>query len=158
MNAGKYIKNIFVGIYRLCQGMYITMLNFCRPKITEQYPENRGKKIYGERFRGLLTMPHDSENHHKCIACGICMNNCPNGTIKVITRIEKDETTGRDRKVLDRYIYNLGSCIFCGLCTRSCPQQAIEWSNNFEHSVFDPGKLIKQLNREGSSLAPKKTE
>ena len=35
--------------------MYVTMLNFCRPKVTQQYPENRGRREYGERFRALLT-------------------------------------------------------------------------------------------------------
>lgn len=158
MNAFKYTKNIAVGIYRLGQGMYITMLNFVRPKVTEQYPENRGKKVYPERFRGLLTMTHDADNHHKCTACGICMANCPNGTIRVISRMERDEATGKEKKVLDRYMYDLGSCTFCALCTSNCPFGAIEWSNAFEHALFTPGKLDKQLNRAGSRLAVKKTE
>ena len=42
MKVVNYIKNIFVGIWHLGQGMYVTMLNFCRPKVTQQYPENRG--------------------------------------------------------------------------------------------------------------------
>ena len=62
MKVVNYIKNIFVGIWHLGQGMYVTMLNFCRPKVTQQYPENRGRREYGERFRALLTMPHDAEN------------------------------------------------------------------------------------------------
>ena len=79
MKLINYFKNIFLGLWHLMQGMYITLLNMCRPKVTEQYPENRGTYEYGERFRALLTMPHDEENHHKCIACGMCMNSCPNG-------------------------------------------------------------------------------
>ena len=75
MKVVNYIKNIFVGIWHLGQGMYVTMLNFCRPKVTQQYPENRGRREYGERFRALLTMPHDAENHHKCIACGMYSTN-----------------------------------------------------------------------------------
>ena len=115
MKVVNYIKNIFVGIWHLGQGMYVTMLNFCRPKVTQQYPENRGRREYGERFRALLTMPHDAENHHKCIACGMCMNNCPNGTIQVVARTETDPATGKPKRVLDKHLYNLGSCIFCGL-------------------------------------------
>ena len=61
MKVVNYIKNIFVGIWHLGQGMYVTMLNFCRPKVTQQYPENRGRREYGERFRALLTMPHDAK-------------------------------------------------------------------------------------------------
>ena len=135
--------------------MYVTMLNFLRPKVTEQYPENRGEHVYFERFRALLTMPHNGDNHHKCTACGICMNNCPNGTITILSRMEADPVTGREKKVLDKHLYDLGSCIFCDLCVQSCPFGAIEFTNRFEHSVFTKARLVKQLNRPGSSLAPK---
>ena len=156
----EYIRDIVVGIWHLMQGMYITMLNFLRPKHTEQYPENRGKHIYFERFRAQLAMPHDADNHHKCTACGICMNNCPNGTITVITKTEEDPATGRSKKALDRYVWDLGSCTFCDLCTTTCPFGAIEFTNSFEHSVFTRQRLVQQLNQPGSSLAPKapKTE
>lgn len=150
-----YIKSICVGIWRLMQGMYISMLNFVRPKVTEQYPENRGKHVYFERFRALLTMPHDADNHHKCTACGICMNSCPNGTITVLSKMEESPETGKPKKVLDRHLYDLGSCTFCNLCVQSCPFGAIEFTNQFEHSVFTKERLVLQLNRPGSSLKPK---
>lgn len=137
------------------QGMYITLLNLIRKKVTEQYPENRGKTFPHERMRGQLVMPHNEANQHKCTACGICEMNCPNGTIQVISKKETDAETGKEKKVIDRYLYDIGSCIFCSLCTISCAQDAIEWSNNFEHAVFTQPKLLKQLNKEGSSLAPK---
>jgi NADH-quinone oxidoreductase subunit I len=137
--------------------MYITLLNFVRPKVTEQYPENRGKHQYFERFRALLTMPHDEANHHRCTACGICAMNCPNGTINVTSRMEDDPATGKPRKVLDRHLYDLGRCTFCALCVQSCPQNAIEFTNAFEHSVFTRDLLVKQLNKPGSSLAEKNT-
>ncbi len=47
MKVSNYIKNICVGVWHLGQGMYVTMLNFCRPKVTRQYPENRGEREYG---------------------------------------------------------------------------------------------------------------
>lgn len=146
MKALNYIKNIFEGIYRLFQGMYITMLNMLRKKVTEQYPENRGKHQYPERFHGVLTLYHNEKNEHKCTACGICQINCPNGSIEIISKKEMDEGTGKEKKVLDQYVYDLGACIFCLRCTQTCPQDAIGWSNNFEHSVFTRSKLIKQLN------------
>ncbi len=155
MKLINYIKNIFVGIYRLMQGMYITMLNFIRPKVTEQYPENRGKVFPHDRMRGELVMPHNENNQHKCTACGICMMNCPNGTIQVISKKEVDEETGKEKKVLDRYMYDLGCCTFCALCTMTCPQDAIEWSQNFEHAMFTRSKLNQQLNQPGSSLIKK---
>lgn len=151
----QYFKDLFSGIWNLLQGMRITMINFIRKPITEQYPENRGKKEYAERFRGELKMPHNSNNEHKCIACGLCQMNCPNGTIKVITKQITTED-GKTKKVLDKYLYDLGTCTFCGLCTTNCKPQAIVWSNNFEHSVFRRETLVKQLNNEGSKVEEKK--
>ena len=150
-----HIKNVIVGFWRLLQGMYISMLNFLRPKVTERYPENRGKKIYFERFRGMLVMPHNAKNEHKCTACGICQMNCPNGTIKVVSKQEMNEDTGKPSRVLDVYYYDLGTCIYCALCTQTCPQKAIEWNNNFEHAVFERAALVKKLNKDGSRLEPK---
>ncbi len=151
----QYIKDLFSGIWNLLLGMRISMINFIRKPITEEYPENRGKKVYAERFRGELAMPHNANNEHKCTACGLCQMNCPNGTIKII---KKDITTedGKTKKVLGQYLYDIGSCTFCGLCTMNCPQKAIVWSNNFEHSTFTRDALIKQLNHEGSKLEEKK--
>lgn len=153
IKAFNYVKNIVVGIWRLLQGMYVTMLNFVRPKVTRQYPENRGERVYPEAFRAMLTMPHDENNYHKCTSCKICENNCPNGTIKVIQQV--DAETGKPVRVLDKYLYDLGSCIFCSLCVQTCPQNAIEWSNDFEQSVFNKHVLERQLNREGSMLKPR---
>jgi len=151
----KYIKNLFLGIRGLLQGMYIVMLNFIRPKVTEQYPENRGKVFPHERMRGLLVMPHNENNQHKCTACGICEMNCPNGTITVTSKKEIDEETGKEKKALDKYTYDLGCCIYCALCTITCPSDAIEWSTDFEHALFTKDKLVLQLNKEGSSMMKK---
>lgn len=158
MKVINYIKDIFLGIYHLMQGMYVSMLNMFRPKVTEQYPENRAAKVRFQRFRAMLVMPHTENNLHRCTACGICAHNCPNGTIRVVSRTVTDEATGKDKKVLDKYLYDIGSCIFCGLCTATCPHNALEWSNEFEHSVFTHSKLVKKLNREGSDLMPKNKE
>ena len=152
----KYIKNLLLGIWHLLQGMYIAMLNFIRPKVTEQYPENRGKVFPHERMRGQLIMPHNDENQHLCTACGICEMNCPNATIQVISKKVLDEETGKEKRVLEKYTYDLGCCIYCSLCTTTCPQDAITWSTNFEHALFTKAKLVQQLNKEGSSLAKKK--
>ena len=32
-----------------------------------------------------LTLIYDEQGRHKCIGCGICQMNCPNGTIKLET-------------------------------------------------------------------------
>ena len=154
-----YITGIFKGIYSLLSGMMVTMREFFTKKVTEQYPENRATLEIAERFRGELVMPHDENNEHACTACGICQMNCPNGTIEVISKMqEPTEEGGKPKKVLDRYIYDLGKCTFCNLCVLTCPSDAIKFENTFENSLFTRDKLIEQLNREGSKMREKKKQ
>ena len=137
--------------------MGVTGKEFVTPKITEQYPENRKTLQIADRFRAELTLKYDAEGRHKCIACGICQMNCPNGTIKLETKMV-ELPDGKKKRKLDKYLYDLGSCTFCMLCVTSCPQDALEFSNDFEQAVFERDKLVKQLNYrpepEGEPAAP----
>ena len=73
MSAFKeYIGSFFKGLLSLLKGMRITLRVFFRKKTTEQYPENRATLKMFDRFRGELIMPHNENNEHKCVACGIC--------------------------------------------------------------------------------------
>ena len=45
----------------------------------------------------MLVMPHDENNQHHCIACGLCQMACPNDTIKVISEMVEGED-GKKRK------------------------------------------------------------
>lgn len=143
-----YIGNIFTAIRSLTTGMSVTLREFFTRKVTECYPENRKELKIPQRHRAILRMPHDEEGNNKCIACGLCQTNCPNGTISITTRIVTDEESGKNRKVLAEYHYDLGSCMFCQLCVNVCPKGAIEFSNEFENAVFDREKLIIKLNKQ----------
>lgn len=139
--------------------MGVTGREFVTPKITEQYPENRKTLQIADRFRAELTLKYDAEGRHKCIACGICQMNCPNGTIRLETKMV-ELPDGKKKRKLDKYLYDLGSCTFCMLCVTTCPQDALEFSNDFEQAVFERDKLVKQLNYrpepEGEPTAPVK--
>ncbi len=154
----KYLKDLFGGIKTLLTGMMVTGYYFVHPKeiVTQQYPENRKTLVMLDRFKGELVMPHDENNQHKCTACSICEINCPNGTIEITSKQTETED-GKKKKELDTYIYKLGMCTFCGLCVKVCPQDAIVFSNEFEHAVFNKEKLNKTLNHPGSSLKSKQT-
>lgn len=141
----EYFSSVGKGIKSLVQGMEVTGREFVTPKITEQYPENRATLEISDRFRAELTLKYDAEGRHKCIACGICQMNCPNGTISLTTKMV-DLPDGKKKRKLDKYMYDLGSCTFCMLCVTTCPQDALEFSNDFEQAVFTRDKLIKQLN------------
>ena len=156
-SVSQYFKGLFGGIASLLTGMSVTLKELFTKKITQQYPENRDTLVISDRFKAELYMPHDENNEHACTACGICQMNCPNGTIKVLSKtIETEE--GKKKKVLEAHMYDLGMCTFCNLCVITCPQDAIKFSNNFENALFTRSKLRLKLNHEGSKLREKKKE
>ncbi len=140
-----YFSSLGYGIASLLKGMQVTGKEFITPKITEKYPEDREKVHVPDRFRAVLQLKYDADGNHKCIACGICQRNCPNGTISVVTKMVPT-FDGKQKRKLDKYIYDLGSCTFCQLCVTTCPQNALEFTNDFEQAVFTREKLVKKLN------------
>jgi NADH-quinone oxidoreductase subunit I len=148
-----YLKEIVSGIWSLLKGLRVTGKYFFSPGeiVTEKYPNNRKTLVMKDRFKGEVIMPHNEKNEHKCTGCGICEINCPNGTIEVISKtIATDD--GKKKRAIDKHIYRLGMCTFCALCVKSCPSDALAFSQEFEHAVFNRALLIKVLNKPGSQL------
>lgn len=81
--------------------------------------------------------------YHKCTACGNCEAACPNGSIRILTRI--GEIT--EERELDRFIWRMDSCTFCNACVQACPFDALEMGPHFENAVYDRRLLIYNLNR-----------
>ena len=138
-----YIGKLFHGISSLLTGFKVTGKEFFTKKVTEEYPDNRATLKISPRFRGRLSMPDPA----KCIACGLCQINCPNDTIKVVSQMVVDEETGRKRKELISYEYDLGACMFCQLCVNACPHDAICFTPEFENAVYDREQLKLTLNK-----------
>lgn len=154
MNAFlNYFAEIGHGIGTLLTGMRVTSGYFFRPSeiVTQKYPENRATLKMFEMFKGEVIMPHDENNQHRCTGCGICENNCPNGSIQILTRKDTN-ADGKSVKVIDKHIYHLSMCTFCGLCVKTCPSDALAFGQEFEHAVFDRNKLTKVLNKPESSI------
>lgn len=144
-NIKQYFSSVGQGLKSLVSGMQVTAKELVTPKVTECYPENRETLQISDRFRAELTLKYDAEGRHKCIGCGICQMNCPNGTIKLTTKMV-ELPDGKKKRKLDKYYYDLGSCTFCMLCVTTCPQNALEFSNDFEQAVFTRESLVKTLN------------
>ncbi len=148
-----YFKEVIDGVWSLLKGLRVTGKYFFSPGeiVTEKYPNNRKTLVMKERFKGEVVMPHNEKNEHKCTGCGICEINCPNGTIEVISKTIATED-GKKKRAIDKHIYRLGMCTFCALCVKSCPSNALAFSQEFEHAVFNRALLIKVLNKPGSQL------
>ena len=101
-----YIISFVQGLISLLKGMRVTGKEFFTPKVTEQYPENRATLKPFDRYRGELILVYDENNNHKCIACGICQQNCPNGTIQIVSSKITTED-GKTKRVLDKYLYDI---------------------------------------------------
>ncbi len=150
--VGTYFREIYEGVASLVNGMKVTGRYFVRPStiVTQKYPENRKElKMFGN-FKGELMLIHDENNHHTCNVCNTCARKCPNGSIEIISKKVVGED-GRTKKILDKYIYHLDTCSFCGLCVPACDELALKFDQEFEHAVFDRTKLVKVLNKPGSS-------
>jgi NADH-quinone oxidoreductase subunit I len=154
----RYLKGVAFAFKSLWNGLSLTLYFFThvrKTNITEQYPENRTTTInIPERFAGELILEHDANNEHKCTACTLCEMACPNGTIKIISA-QVEDAEGKKKKVLDKWVYNLGMCTFCAQCVEACPQGAIKMKNSFELSVYNRADLVKILNQPGSKLKEK---
>ncbi len=165
-----YFGGIKNAVKTLSTGLKITMKEYFTPKSTEQYPENRKTTLHvSARHRGRLVFKRATEEDlqdpklqarglkvgdYKCTACTMCEKSCPNDSIKIVSHMQETED-GKKKKVLDDYIYDLGDCMFCQLCVTACNFDAIEFTNDFENSVFDRSKLALHLDKEvyeGGSL------
>ncbi|HAT61132.1 MAG TPA: NADH-quinone oxidoreductase subunit I [Prevotella sp.] len=155
-NKQSYFGGVKDAVKTLAIGLKVTAKELFTPKTTEQYPENRKTTLHvSPRYRGRLVFKRDENGNHKCVACTMCEKACPNGTIKILSHMETNEETGRKKKQLDDYQYDLGDCMFCQLCVNACNFDSIEFTNDFENAVFDRSKLVLHLDKEvydGGSL------
>jgi len=61
----------------------------------------------------------------KCAGCGTCVKHCPEGTIKLVDRDEKELKKNKNlsKKVAE---IDYDFCKGCGVCAQVCPFKAIK--------------------------------
>jgi NADH-quinone oxidoreductase subunit I len=123
-------------------GMWLTLRYFFRPKVTLNYPFEKGP--ISPRFRGEHALRRYPNGEERCIACKLCEAVCPAQaiTIEAEPRIDGSRRT-------TRYDIDMTKCIYCGLCQEACPVDAIVETPNFEFAtetreelIYDKGKLL----------------
>lgn len=122
-------------LFEIARGMWLTLKYFFRPKVTLNYPFEKGP--ISPRFRGEHALRRYPNGEERCIACKLCEAICP---AQAIT-IEAEEREDGSRRTT-RYDIDMTKCIYCGMCQEACPVDAIVEGPNFEFSTFTREELF----------------
>ena len=121
-------------------GMWLTLRYLFRPKVTLNYPFEKGP--VSPRFRGEHALRRYPNGEERCIACKLCEAVCPAQAITIEAEPRED---GSRRTT--RYDIDMTKCIYCGLCQEACPVDAIVETPNFEFSTETREELIYDKNK-----------
>ncbi len=137
----------------LVKGLGLTLRYMFRPKVTLDYPHEKG--YLSPRFRGEHALRRYPTGEERCIACKLCEAVCP---AQAIT-IEAEARADGSRRTT-RYDIDMLKCIYCGLCEEACPVDAIVEGPNFEYStetreelLYDKQKLLANGDRWETEIA-----
>ncbi len=119
----------------LISGMALTLKYFFKPKVTLNYPYEKGP--LSPRFRGEHALRRYPSGEERCIACKLCEAVCP---AQAIT-IEAEPRADGSRRTT-RYDIDMTKCIYCGFCEEACPVDAIVEGPNFEFATETREELM----------------
>ena len=132
----------------LLSGLGLTLRYFFRPKVTLNYPHEKGP--ISPRFRGEHALRRYPNGEERCIACKLCEAICPAQAITIEAGPRRNDGTRRTT----RYDIDMVKCIYCGFCQEACPVDAIVEGPNFEFATetreelfYDKDKLLANGDR-----------
>ena len=137
----------------IVKGMALTLRYFFKPKVTLNYPYEKGP--ISPRFRGEHALRRYPNGEERCIACKLCEAVCPAQAITIEAEVRDDGS----RKTT-RYDIDMTKCIYCGFCQEACPVDAIVEGPNFEYAtesheelLYDKQKLLENGNKWEATIA-----
>ena len=137
----------------IASGMALTLSYFFKPKVTINYPYEKGP--ISPRFKGEHALRRYPNGEERCIACKLCEAICPAQAITIEAEPRED---GSRRTT--RYDIDMVKCIYCGMCEEACPVDAIVEGPNFEFTtetreelLYDKQKLLSNGDRWEPELA-----
>src|SRR6266545_2857845 len=133
MRLDQAARSIF--LKEFVKATFLAMRYFFRPKVTINYPYEKGP--LSPRFRGEHVLRRYPNGEERCIACKLCEAVCP----ALAITIEAEPREDGSRRTT-RYDIDMTKCIYCGLCQEACPVDAIVEGPNIEFSVEDRAELI----------------
>jgi NADH-quinone oxidoreductase subunit I len=124
----------------LVSGMALTLKYFFKPKVTINYPYEKGP--ISPRFKGEHALRRYPNGEERCIACKLCEAICPAQAITIEAEPRED---GSRRTT--RYDIDMVKCIYCGMCEEACPVDAIVEGPNMEFATETREELLYNKER-----------
>jgi len=144
-------RTMFLG--EIARGMFLTLKYMFKPRMTINYPFEKGP--LSPRFRGEHALRRYPNGEERCIACKLCEAVCP----ALAITIEAEPREDGSRRTT-RYDIDMTKCIYCGLCQEACPVDAIVEGPNFEFATetreelyYNKEKLLANGDRWEAALA-----
>ena len=122
-------------LFDFLAGFRLGMKYFFKPKVTLNYPHEKGS--LSSRFRGEHALRRYANGEERCIACKLCEAICPAQAISIDAEPRAD---GSRRTT--RYDIDMTKCIYCGFCQEACPVDAIVEGPNFEFATENREELF----------------